>query len=81
MVDDEILKTSHGDSTLDKALQKENHDHKKENPSLYKLCKTRGIKQAEQWIKENKNASIWEWNEGLYGACEGGHLSIVQLIA
>ncbi len=54
---------------------------KKENPSLQKLSHTGYFKQVEQWIKENKSASRLEWNVGLYAACQGGHLSIAQLIA
>ena len=42
--------------------------------SFYNACKTGDLKLVQLMIQQGAN----NWNNGLYGACSGGHLEIVQ---
>jgi hypothetical protein len=44
--------------------------------SLQTFCQKGDIKQVMEEIEKGLN----DWNKGLYGACSGGHLAIVELM-
>ena len=45
--------------------------------NLFQVCLTGEIELVFQYVKRN---SIWDWNYGLQGACQGGNVSIVEFI-
>lgn len=43
--------------------------------TLRKACKSGNIKSVNRFLKRTQ-----DWNSGLYGACEGGHMDLVELM-